>query len=523
MSFLDSDYLFYLEPVYKPADTASDASINGIIDEGTLLLVDIFGYVHDSASAFGKPPEKVSIGNWVIDAYPFLFSNLPTGKDLRLYWIVNGEVWTVFGDPDGDGVPNSNVFTLGAGSNVDLGLISWYQPYEGTTLVQYDAFGQPGVQARPRNTRIPLMMELPSPIGFNNQQLLKKGMGALFSGWIGGAKTYLEYIVSNTKPGDSREADAARFFLALATLASVASESASDGRSRDINRLGDILDILGIPNDATRGSPSWMDVPEDVDVDDETTERMLTYLDDRITADLDLAAKLLSQVSSSFNIPWTRPDKGTRVENDYADARFFLALLKLEQAYIKIWEAYDLEADIDSVIDSLSDDIPGNDETVEGFLKKNPRFLSIADRQKLKQAGNMLVSGAIDNLELVIKSIQAETDSQEDDLIRLSDLEPDELNRIRDYLAKVKQSVTTGRTLIDTHDSGDRRKDLILDLKQFFTVGVDFRDDNVLPRIVGNDLVGSKPCLPDPTFNGVVISPDLEDILFEETQCDETR
>jgi hypothetical protein len=83
--------------------------------------------------------------------------------------------------------------------------------------------------------------------------------------------------------------------------------------------------------------------------------------------------------------------------------------------------------------------------------------------------------------------------------------------------------VTTGRTLIDTHDSGDRRKDLILDLKQFFTVGVDFRDDNVLPRIVGNDLVGSKPCLPDPTFNGVVISPDLEDILFEETQCDETR
>lgn len=132
----------------------------------------------------------------------------------------------------------------------------------------------------------------------------------------------------------------------------------------------------------------------------------------------------------------------------------------------------------------------------------------------------MAVLGAVNNLEAAITTIQEETDLQGDDLIRLTSLDNDEIVRSRDYLANIRRSVELGETLIEADDGGDQSKDLILDLRRFFTEGVDFRADDLLPAVIGNDLDKSQPCLPDPTFNGVVISPDLDAAIYDKGTCD---
>jgi hypothetical protein len=519
MAFLNKDEVFYLEPVFSPITATGNASISGSIEEGVLLLVDNHGYIHDQAIVFDDSLERDLNSSGSDPSYTFSFTKLSAQRSFRLYLITNGVTWSVFGDNDGDGAPNSNVFALSEGSNINLGLINWTEADDGKLLTQFNIFGQAGVVAKPINQRIPIMMEQPPINGLSLEKLVRRGMGALYNGWVGGADTYLGRVVSSTRHGTSNDADTARFFQAFSTLAALAFEYSSDGDAETLDRIGDILDLLGIPDDSRRGSPRWMELPEEVDLRTETTEQMAKFIDTAMRNSLSRAARLLSQVSSTFNVTWVRPDNGNQVENDFADARFFLGLIKLELAYIALWDAYDLDFDIDSLVETESDDIPGNDETVESFLAKNPKFLSLNDRSKLGQSRDLLLFGAINNLELTIKSIEEETDSQEDDLIRLTSLDTQEITRTRRYLTRIKRSIESGSTLIEAHDSGDRRKDIILDLRRFFAIGVDFRNDGLLPPVIGNDLDKSQPCLPDPTFNGVVVSPDLDTVVFDDYEC----
>jgi len=504
---------------FESLEYTCNGIISGSIEEGVLLLVDKRGEINDLVSTFGREPDVDRSGNGLNDSYSFTFTNLLTRSSIRLYLIVSGKIYSVYGDNDGDGIPNSNVFALADDADINLGSISERLEVEKKLLTEFDLFGQPGVLPRVANPRIPIGIERPPLSGLSTPELVQAGMAALFSGWIGGANTYLERAIATTGPGSSQEADAARFFMAFSQLATIVSESASDGNPSNLDRLSDALDLLGVPNDVTRGYFVWMDVPEEIDQSKLSAERLAEFIDEKSRDDVAFAVKLLEQVSSKFRSTWIRPDNDKQIENDYGDVLFFLGLLKLEQAFIAINDAYDLDFDINSLVERSTDDNPANDAQVESFLEENPSFLSLASRAQLARARDLFLLGAVTNLEQALRRIEAETDSQEDDLIRITSWDNDELSRTRSYLENIRRSVEVGETLIEADADGDQNKDLVLDLRRFFADGIDFRGDGLLPPVIGNDLDKSRPCLPDPTFNGVVISPNLDSTIYNEFEC----
>ncbi len=497
--------------VFQDEVTTNRAILAGLIETGSILLVDSAGMVIAAESAFGRSPDGDYDEDGLAESYSFTFSGIAPNRKIRLYFIDETRIHTVF-FTDSRGV-KTNVFTLDEAVSIDVGLISWLEIDSSEAIAQLDLFANPGVTIQPAILKIPIGVEKPPVAGLGNQELLRAGMGALFSGWIGGANTYLGKVITTTNPGSSPEANAARFFGAISKLATFSSELISDGNPSTLNRIGDVLDLIGVPDDVGRGSVNWIDVPDDWDENAVDSEQLTDFIKKRGDSELSRAVALLEQVKSGFRITWIRPDDNTPVENDYGDAQFILGVLKLDQAMVAINEVYNLEIDVERLAETNTDDFPGNDQTVESVLNENPQFLSIKDRSRLTKSRELILS-AIANVENALRVIESETDSQDDDLIRVSSFDPNVISRTRSYLTRVKQSLTGGGFFTEADPDGDKSKDLILDLQAFFTVGVDFRKDNLLPTIIGNELEDGELCLPDPTFNGVVVSPDLNDGLL---------
>ena len=129
-----------------------------------------------------------------------------------------------------------------------------------------------------------------------------------------------------------------------------------------------------------------------------------------------------------FRTFWTRPDTKEVIEIDYADTLALLAYWKLGQAATAIFEAYNLEYDEQRIVDLNTDDNDLNDETVESFLRTNPEFLSLESRANLTRARNLLLDGVIRNLERVITSIENEADDQENDVIKISEYDREDID-----------------------------------------------------------------------------------------------
>jgi hypothetical protein len=108
--------------------------------------------------------------------------------------------------------------------------------------------------------------------------------------------------------------------------------------------------------------------------------------------------------------------------------------------------------------------------------------------------------------------MNSETDDQSDDLITLDDKVTDEIDHARELLANLRMSVSDGATVIEPA--------LELNLAMFFAGGVDLRADGLLPTFAGNDPVDDGSCFPDPTFGGVVLSPDLNRDDNADSICD---
>jgi hypothetical protein len=217
----------------------------------------------------------------------------------------------------------------------------------------------------------------------------------------------------------------------------------------------------------------------------------------------------------SFNTDWSEPFiNSATLESDYGDVLFFRSLFGMALATLAIQRSYELDADVD-VIDSQNNDLdPTNDVTVESFLDSDLDFLALTDTTKLAEAKVTLQMDALVDMNEAIDVILSEVDDQNDDLITLVDpsdpladqvVQEQELRDFQTRIAEVQNSIANGATSIGNSNPAT------LDLKQFFDVGVDFRDPNRLPQFTGNDISG---LFPDPTFNSVVLSPDLnEDLL----------
>ena len=122
---------------------------------------------------------------------------------------------------------------------------------------------------------------------------------------------------------------------------------------------------------------------------------------------------------------------------------------------VAINEVYNLEIDVERLAETNTDDFPGNAQTVESVLNENPQFLSIKDRSRLTKSRELILS-AIANVENALRVIESETDSQDDDLIRVSSFDPNVISRTRSYLTRVKQSLTGGGFFTEADPDADK-------------------------------------------------------------------
>ncbi len=501
-----------------PAPTPTGA-ITGSVSGTTIMAVNQNGDIVAVSDTVGKTPD-VDNNQDGVPEFSFMLTGIPVGQEVRVYLVTGGATLALY-----FGTPATNVFSLKDVTNVNLGFVDTEaQRQQGKAIPQFSPTASGLVSAGAENPVIPIAVTKPPTAGLSISQLNEKGLQALSDGWITGARTYFEAAYQKLNSANtSSEDDTARFFFALSRVAALGFDTLADGNSSDMDRLGDILDRAGIPNDLTRASWQLLAKPFSKDSQPRaqlasgtpTGNELRDFLYRVAPPELQAAINILNEVSQGFKIVWTSPireDKPSTsnyksYESDYGDVLFFRGLFKATLAGISIQKAYELGADIDQAVNPNLDTDPGNDTTIQAFLNSYTGFLSLSDRTTLAEAKSSLAD-AVDDFSAALDVISAETDDQLDDLVTLDKLTVHDVATAKSYLAKTKQSILSGETKIVDYDpaTDPNKEDITLNLQRFFDVGVDFRNPNLLPAFTGNKVSG---LFPDRTFNGVVQSPNL--------------
>jgi hypothetical protein len=496
------------------------ATISGAVAGTTIIAIDSRDNIVASDDTADKTAFDVDTdGDGVPDAFSFTLTGLPLSEDIRIFLITGGAIYPMYFDTDGDGVSDSNVFSLNSDTNttlalgfVALGVVG----EEGRAIPAISPVSDLSVVAGAAIAEIPPSVNQPTTTGLSVAELNAAGLKALSDGWVLGARTYFEAAVAQAGTDTSNDADTARFFFALTRVAALGFDTLSDGDATLLERLGDVLDRLGAPQDETRANLDLIDVPDTLPGDSPTGNEYRDFLYSVVGGELSGAMDNLAAISVSFNTNWSEPFVNDEtLESDYGDVLFFRSLFGSALASLATQRAYELDADIDAV-HALNNDLdPSNDVTIESFLAGDLDFLTLTDTAKMAEAKVALQADALVDMDEAINVILAETDDQNDDLITLVDpadpladqaLHEQELRDFQTRIAEVQSSIANGATPIGTSNPAT------LDLLQFFNVGVDFRNPNRLPPFTGNDVSG---LFPDPTFNSVVLSPDLNEDLLD--------
>lgn len=496
------------------------ATISGAVAGTTIMAIDSQDNIVASDDTADRTAFDVDTdGDGFTDAFSFTLTGLPLSEDIRIFLITGGAIYPMYFDTNGDGVSDSNVFALNADASttlalgfVDVAILG----EDGRAIPAINPVNDPNVVAGAAIAAIPPSVNEPTTTGLTVAELNAAGLKALADGWVLGARTYFEAAVTQAAGDASNDADTARFFFALARVAALGFDTLSDGDATLLERLGDVLDRLGAPQDESRANWNLIDVPDTLPGDTPTGNEYRDFLYSVVGVELSGAMDNLAAISLSFNTDWSEPFvNDATLESDYGDVLFFRSLFGSALAALAIQRAYELDADVDA-IDALNNDLdPTNDVTVESFLASDLDFLTLTDTAKLAEAKAALQADALVDMDAAIDVILAETDDQNDDLITLVDpadpladqaAQEQELRDFQTRIAEVQNSIANGATSIGNSNPAT------LDLKQFFDVGVDFRNPDRLPQFSGNDVSG---LFPDPAFNSVVLSPDLNEDLLD--------
>lgn len=483
-------------------------SISGAVAGTTIMAVDESGAIVSGDDTADKVPDFDSDGDGLSDAFTFQLSGIPLEQAIRVYLVTGGGIYPMYYDSDGDGVPETNVFTLTAETTVDLGFVTTggalFSGLDGQSVPEIDPTDNSVVIAGAEDPEIPPGLGEPDTSGLTLEELLDRGYDALDDGWVLGARGYFEQAVAEAGDSTSAAADEARFAFALVRIAALGFDTLSDGESADMNRLADILDRLEVANDYTRGNWSLISLPEGGLPDDSPDgNEYQDFLYLVVGPELDGAVSNLDAVSSGFAVTLSGDAVDGATDIDYGDVLFLRGVYKSMLAAIATQRAYDLDGDVDAIYNSNNDADPSNDVAVEDFLAGDgATFLSLTDASKLGEAKNYLTASALDDFIEAIDVIEGETDDQLDDLVTVDTLGGDPA-QARQTLLDIKKSILDGPTLIGSTGTE-------LDLQRFFDTGVDFRSPTpgLLPPFTGNNVSG---LFPDPTFDGVVLQPDLNE------------
>jgi len=501
------------------ATVTPSATISGAVAGTTIIAIDSKDNIVASDDTADRTAFDVDTdGDGFTDAFSFTLGGLPLSENIRIFLITDGSIYPMYFDTNGDGVSDSNVFALNtnASTTLALGFVDVNVLGEdGRAIPEINPVSDPDVVAGTAIAAIPPSVNEPTTTGLTVAELNTAGLNALADGWVLGARTYFEAAVTQAGTDTSNDSDTARFFFALVRVAALGFDTLSDGDAALLERLGDVLDRLGAPQDESRANWNLMSLPDTLPEDSPTGNEYRDFLYSVAGGELSGAMDNLAAISVSFNTDWSEPFiNSATLESDYGDVLFFRSLFGMALATLAIQRSYELDADVDA-IDSQNNDLdPTNDVTVESFLDGDLDFLALTDTTKLAEAKVTLQMDALVDMNEAIDVILSEVDDQNDDLITLVDpsdpladqvVQEQELRDFQTRIAEVQNSIANGATSIGNSNPAT------LDLKQFFDVGVDFRDPNRLPQFTGNDISG---LFPDPTFNSVVLSPDLnEDLL----------
>jgi hypothetical protein len=465
-------------------NAAPTGTVSGSVSGTTVIAINTADEIIASDDTTGKQAD-------INGNYPFSLTGLPLNEDIRIYLISGGSIYPMFFDSDANGSYDTNVFSLTAETTIDLGFVDVTFPDEdGKAIPENDPTANVAVVSGTADPVIPPGVNEPPTSGLKLTDLIDKGINALGDGWVLGARTYFEAAVNLAGTSTSNDADTARFLFALTRFIALGFDTLSDGNSADMNRLGDILDRLGVADSEVRGNLDLIKLPDALPADSPTGNEYRDFLYQVAVPELSDAVANLDDISTSFNKVWTDPMDGTQVESDYGDVLVLRGTFKSLIASIATQRAYDLDADVDDIVNS--------NVTIQDFLAGNATFLSLDDTAKLTEAKDYLTSGAIDDFKDAIDVIKGEVDDQSDDLVTLDLLGDPTGATAKAKLDQVMTSLLSGATMVGK---------ATLDLQRFFDHGVDFRSpSDLLPAFTGNSVAG---LFPDATFDGVIVSPDL--------------
>lgn len=482
------------------SDGVNAGTIGGAVNGTTIMAVDSNGNIITTDDTARRQEDVDTDNDDRVDAFSFQLKGIPLNDEIRIFLVSGGLVYLVYYDTDGDGTSDTNVLSLTAAITVDLGFVDTeIAGEEGRAVSENNPTMTPNVVRGPENPSIPLGINTPPTTGLSLSQLIDKGLDALADGWVMGARTYLEAAVDVAGTNTSNDADTARFLFALTRFFALGFDTQSDGKAADMNRLGDILDRLGVADDEVRANWELINTPNPLPTNSPTGNEYRDFLYETVRTELIGSVANLDAISQSFNTAWKNWQDRSTFESDYGDVLFLRGIFKTILATIAIQRAYELDGDVDEIYNNNHDVDAWNDITVESFLNTND-FLSLTDATKLVEAKGYLTASALDDFEEAIDEIATETDQQVDDLVTLDDFS--DPAHFKTVIVQIRDSIMGVGTTV-----GDSQ----LDLQRFFDVGVDFRSpSSLLPPFAGNSASGP---FPDATFDGVVLSPDLnEDI-----------
>ena len=458
------------------------ATVTGSVSGTTVIAINTADEIIASDDSTGKTAD-------INGNYPFSLTGLPLDEDIRIYLISGGSIYPMFFDSDANGSYDTNVFSLTAKTTIDLGFVDVSFPNEdGKAIPEKDPAANVDVVSGTAVLVIPPGVNEPPTNGLKLTDLIDKGINALGDGWVLGARTYFGAAVDLAGTDTSPDADSARFLFALTRFLALGFDTLSDGDTADMNRLGDILDRLGVADNEVRANLDLINLPDTLPADSPSGNEYRDFLYEIAAPELSGAVANLDDIAMDFNLTWTDPMDSTQVESDYGDVLVLRGVFKILLASIATQRAYDLDTDID--------DIANSNTTIEDFLSGNTTFLGQPDLNKLAEAKSYLTGGAIADFKDAIDFIKMEEADQGDDLVTLDLLGDPTGVSAKAKLDQVEYSLLNGDAPVGS---------VTLDLQHFFDDGVNFRSPStLLPPFTGNSVSGD---FPDPSFDGVIVSP----------------
>lgn len=474
-----------------------DSTITGIVSGAVILAANDRGEIIDSYDTTGTTPDVDSDSDGENDAYSFELTGIPADTAIRIYLISEGQIFPMYFASTVTGTtPDTNVFFISAGITIDLGWVDISgHDYTGKAIPRNNPIAVAGVTAGPENPDIPDEIIIPETTGLSIETLINDGFGYLINGGFHMAATYLKQAIEETTAG-TEQGDRARFFYALARVASAATMTFSDADAADMSRVGDFIDGIGVgKSDTIRSNlEAIYEAINALAALAETSPNgsdLQALLNNTLIPEVKNAIDDLGLVSENFAYATILPHGNDEVEFDYADVLAVKAGMHALLAVLQIQDSYDVDMDIDEAANN-------ENTTIESILAGNADLLTLKTGHQLAAARTNL-SNAIDSISAAVSAIVSETDPQGNDFINLADVSAEEIADFRETLAIARDAVDSPPTTVDDKQTADTGDDVILNSVYFFD-GLNLRA--MLPPFSGDEVSG---LFPNSTIGGVIV------------------